>query len=141
MHVRVAEDGIDLSMGENTSIFQEQIDNGIIRTSTGTNDVQLSKIRFSTLLDILILKALNLNNHDRIVSNGYVDPFAYNLPGYSSADFSGDADDELNCIFSGALQSNLVNQNTQALEEKRKRECTPSREENAPSSVHTDVHL
>ena len=118
VHARIAEDGIDLSMGENTSIFEEQIDNGIIRTLTGTNDVQLSKIRFSTLLDILIWKALNLNNHDRIVSNGHADPFAYNLPGYSSADFSGDADDELYCIFSEALQEVPVKQNTRALEEK-----------------------
>merc|ERR1712166_867578 len=80
VRARIAEDGIDLSMGENTSIFEEEIDKGIIRTSDvqllsrtsdcafrGTNNAQLFKIRFSTLLDVLMWKTLNLNDHDRIV--------------------------------------------------------------------------
>jgi len=104
----------------------------------GTNNAQLFKIRFSTLLDVLMWKTLNLNDHDRIVSNGYIDPFAYNMLGYSSADYSGDGGDELMCIFSKTDQGDLV-QGSELLrrglegseliveeEEKRKRQCASS---------------
>ena len=89
VHSRLEEDGLDLSMGENTSIFDEVIDNGVIlaRAMAEAQDALLFKVRFSKLLNILIMNTCCVNNHDRFVSSGYIDPFCFRPLGYSLADF------------------------------------------------------
>ena len=89
VHSRLEEDGVDLSMGENTSIFDEMIDNGVIlaHAMAEAQDAMLFKVRFSTLLNILIMNTCCVNNHDRFVSSGFIDPFCFRPLGYSLADF------------------------------------------------------
>ena len=47
MNARIEEDGVDLLIGENTSIFDEHIDNGIIYAFAKGEEAELLKVIFS----------------------------------------------------------------------------------------------
>ena len=47
MDARIEEDGIDLLSGDNTSIFDEHIDNGIIYAFAKGEEAELLKVIFS----------------------------------------------------------------------------------------------
>ena len=47
VNARIEEDGVDLLIGENTSIFDEHIDNGIIYAFAKGEEAELLKVIFS----------------------------------------------------------------------------------------------
>lgn len=88
LHVtdRINQDGVDIQAGENTFIFSASIDNGIILAEENSNLAQLFKVRYATLIMILLMDANELTEHDQYVCHEYRNPFQYSVNGYSTAD-------------------------------------------------------
>jgi len=79
---KILDAGVDLHKGENTDIFDAQIDNGIILTQENCEEAVLLQVRYSTLIMILSVEAVGLDQHDQYVCHQYRDPFRYRVPGY-----------------------------------------------------------
>jgi len=68
-------------------IFTKEINNGIIHVPTfDVNDtppsIEVLKVTFSSLIRILAMAPLHLDQHDMYVCYGFKDPFSYFQPGY-----------------------------------------------------------
>jgi len=83
---RINEDGINIQNGENTFIFNAEIDNGAMYAAENSEEAELLKVRYSSLLTILIMEAVGLSEHDKYVCHNYRDPFRYRVIGYRQSD-------------------------------------------------------
>ena len=85
---RILDEGTDIMYGEDTNAFDDAVDNGVVVSVEGPAKVKLLKVRFSSLIRILIQKALGLDNHDIYVCHDYRDPFQVRWPGYQQGQHS-----------------------------------------------------
>lgn len=82
MFTRIKDEGVNIHNGENTFIFNAQIDNGVIFCPEESEDVQVFKVRYLTLIRILVIETMGLDDHDVYVCHDYRDPFKYRVRGY-----------------------------------------------------------
>jgi len=101
---RILDEGTDIMYGEDTTAFDDAVDNGVVVSAEGWEGwestvrrgsivegpakVKLFKVRFSSLIRILIQKALGLDNHDIYVCHDFRDPFQVRWPGYHKGQHS-----------------------------------------------------
>jgi len=83
---RLAEHHVDISKGEDDiCLIEAEVDNGIIRCGYGSEaDIELVKVQFGTLMDVLLLKALQLGEDDVYACWGCRDPFQITFAGYGT---------------------------------------------------------
>lgn len=86
VHMRLESQGVDLQKGDNTNIFNDKIDNGVLLATSAAEQAKLLKVRYSTLITVLLQDAVGLNEHDRYVCHGYRDPFDCRAPGYNETE-------------------------------------------------------
>jgi len=79
---RILEDGVNIHAGENTFIFNASIDNGVILADENSDEAKLIKVRYSSLIMILLMQANRLTEHDKYVCHDFRDPYKYRMPGY-----------------------------------------------------------
>ena len=85
---RIYEEGISIQKGENTFIFNAKIENGVVFVpeNGGEEEAELVKVRYSSLITILVLEAVGLDEHDQYVCHNYREPYKYRIPGYREDD-------------------------------------------------------
>jgi hypothetical protein len=86
VHSRIQEENVNLLNGENTFIFNAEINNGVIYCAENTEEATLLKVRYTSLISILVIEPLGLTEHDVYVCHNYRNPFEYRVPGYREED-------------------------------------------------------
>ena len=88
--------------------FNASIDNGVVLAEENSKDAKLCKVRYASLIMILLMDTNELTEHDQYVCHDSRNPFKYRVPGYSAAE----------------IRRNSVNVKKQELPEmKRRRSC------------------